>query len=720
MATKKVGRLCLVVGTVGAASYAGYKVSQGNKSNVYPTVQADANTGIVQISKKGLPSRDSQLKALQEHDYDILVIGGGATGAGVALDSVTRGMKTAMVELDDFASGTSSRSTKLIHGGVRYLQKAILSLDYDQYRMVREALEERANLVTIAPHLAHPLPIMLPVYRWWQVPYFWVGIKAYDLVAGSKNLKSSYFLSKKSALELFPMLKSASLKGAIVYYDGQHDDARVCLNIALTAARYGANVTNHVGVVSLLKNAEGKVSGARVKDQLSGKEWDIKAKSVVNATGPFTDSIRKMDDPQVASICQPSAGVHIVLPGYYSPENMGLLDPATSDGRVIFFLPWLKYTIAGTTDKQCDITFNPSPTEADIQFILDEIKNYLNPDVNVRRGDVMSAWSGIRPLVLDPSKPNTESIARNHIIHTSASGLVTIAGGKWTTYRSMAEETVDECLKTNPDLKPLRKCQTTGLLLEGTHSWTPTMFIRLVQDYGLEPEVANHLSNTYGDRAFAVAKLAELTGKRWPVVGTRLHQELPYITAEVRFAVREYACSAVDVIARRMRLSFLNAEATQEALPQIIEILTQELKWSKAEAKAQHEKALEFLKTEMGHGANKIGRDGSSVDLTQEETNKYTHQFHSLDKERKGYIGINDLRRSFKALGQNISEVELHAMLSEVDIDRNGQVELGEYLELMTSLKTGTVASSRLAKVVELEYNKEMNRITVDRSGGGL
>lgn len=469
-------------------------------------------------------------------------------------------------------------------------------------------------------------------------------------MAGSRNLKSSYILSKKSAIELYPMLKNDKLKGAIVYYDGQQDDARVNLCIILSAVRYGASTLNHCGVTALTKDANGKVNGAKVKDQLTGKEWTIKAKAVVNATGPFTDEIRRMDDPNTSKICQPSQGTHIVMPGYYSPANMGLLDPATSDGRVIFFLPWGGYTIAGTTDAPCDVTPSPAPTEQEIQFILNEIKGYLNPDVNVRRGDVLSAWSGIRPLVLDPTKGNTESLARNHIITVSDSGLITIAGGKWTTYRAMAEETVDAMLKANPEIKAKRGVQTSGLILEGGHNYTPTMFIRLVQDYGVEPEVAEHLAHSYGDRAFAVAKLAELTGKRWPVVGKRLHPELPFIQAEVRFAVREYACTAVDVIARRMRLSFLNVEAAMEALPQVIAIMTQELKWSRSEAQAQKDKAVKFLETEMGYNVNKALLDARPIELTKDEINKYTHQFESLDKERKGYIGINDLRRSFKVI----------------------------------------------------------------------
>lgn len=550
-----------------------------------------------------LPDRTVQMKGLENNQLDVLVVGGGATGCGIALDSVTRGLKTGLVEYDDFASGASSKSTKLIHGGVRYLQKAIFNLDWEQYKMVREALRERSNLLEIAPHLSAPLPIMLPIYKWLLIPWYWVGLKCYDLVAGTKNLKMSYFLNKKRALELFPMLKSENLKGAIVYYDGAHNDARMCLSIALTAARRGAYVANHVAVTGLIKNPEenNKICGAKVKDQLSGREWIVKAKCVVNATGPHTDSIRQMDEPEAPKICSPSSGVHIVLPGYYSPQKMGLLDPATNDGRVIFFLPWQKYTIAGTTDNKCEPSFHPSPTEADIQFILKEVRNYLAPEIDLKRSDVLAAWSGIRPLVRDPSKPNTESLTRNHIVHTSPSGLVTCSGGKWTTYRQMAEDTVDEILKNHADLRERAKpCQTIGLKLEGGDQWTPTLYIQLVQDFGLEPEVAMNLAESYGDRAFVVAEMAQETGRKWPKVGRRIHSELPYIEAEVRFATQEYAQTAVDVIARRLRISFLNVTAAEEALETIVKIMGDELKWSKEERIKQKKDAMLFMESEMG------------------------------------------------------------------------------------------------------------------------
>lgn len=425
------------------------------------------------------------------------------------------------------------------------------------------------------------------------------------------------------------------------------------LAIALTAARHGATVCNHVTVTQLFKEKDkstGKevLCGAKVKDEITGKEWTVRAKCIINATGPFTDTIRKMDNPTVKEICCPSSGVHIVLPGYYSPEQMGLLDPSTSDGRVIFFLPWQRQTIAGTTDLPCEVTHNPKPTEDEIQFILQEIKNYLNPDVEVRRGDVLSAWSGIRPLVSDPNKDDTQSLARNHIVHVSPSNLVTIAGGKWTTYRAMAAHTIDAAIDACK-LKPENlACQTEGLLIEGAHGWTPTMYIRLVQDFGLDCEVAQHLSNSYGDRAFAVAKMATLTGKRWPIIGRKVHPEFPYIDAEIRYGVREYACTAIDMIARRLRLSFLNVQAAQEALPGIIDIMAEELKWSKDEQEKQMKSATEFLANEMGLIVNRTSRDKIPINLSKEEIQMYIKRFTIIDKDSKGYVSINDIRRALK------------------------------------------------------------------------
>lgn len=719
--TSKLYNIIVGGASVSAGAYFTTWLLTGENPTQLQTVQAEVGKKTGRL--RTLPPRSTQIQSLNSEDFDVLIIGGGATGAGCAIDSVTRGLKTALVELDDFASGTSSRSTKLIHGGVRYLQKAILNLDLEQYKMVKEALHERSTMLKTAPHLTHAIPIMLPVYEWWKVPYYWVGIKAYDLVAGSKTVKSSYYLSKTEALEIFPMLKKNKLVGAIVYHDGQQDDARMCLALALTATRYGATVANHVKAINIIKDNNGKICGAHLRDELTGKEWDVKAKCIINAAGPFTDSVRKMDDSNVKEICTPSKGVHIVLPGYYSPEQMGLLDPETSDGRVIFFLPWQKHTLSGTTDSPCDVTYHPTPTEDEISFILNEIKNYLNSDVEVRRGDVLSAWGGIRPLVSDPNKGDTQSLARNHIVHVSKSNLVTIAGGKWTTYRSMAQETIDAAIKAVPELKPTKpECQTDGLQLEGSHGWTPTMYIRLVQDFGLECEVAQHLATSYGDRAFAVAKLANLTGKRWPVIGNKIHPEFPYIDAEIRYGVREYAVTAVDMIARRLRLAFLNVQAAQEALPTIVNIMAEELNWSDDEKKKQLKMANNFLATEMGMSVNRASRDKIPITLSQEEVKMYVKRFQILDHDHKGYVSINDIRRSMKNAGENVTGDELHEILKEIDTNMNGQVELDEYLQMMSALKSGHISHSRFARMAELEefHNKTQSKISVERSGGGF
>lgn len=676
---------------------------------------------------KELPSRQAQLSALKStEEFDVLIVGGGATGAGCALDAVTRNLKTALVERSDFSSGTSSRSTKLIHGGVRYLQKAIMKLDYEQYMMVKEALHERANLLEIAPHLSAPLPIMLPVYKWWQLPYYWAGIKMYDLVAGIQCLKSSYVLSKSKALELFPMLKKDKLVGAIVYYDGQHNDARMNLAIALTAARYGAAMANYTEVVSLLKRTDPasggqRVCGARCRDILTGEEFDVRAKCVINATGPFTDSLRKMDDQETPNICQPSAGVHIVIPGYYSPDNMGLLDPATSDGRVIFFLPWEKMTIAGTTDTPTNVTAHPMPGEEDINFILREIRNYLSPDVEVRRGDVLAAWSGIRPLVTDPNSKDTQSICRNHVVSISPSGMVTIAGGKWTTYRSMAEETLDAAVKEHQ--LSAEPCKTVGLFLEGGRGWTPTLYIRLVQDYGLEVEVAQHLASTYGSRAFDVAKMAQVTGQRWPIVGKRLVSEFPYIESEVLYSIREYACTVIDVIARRTRLGFLNVQAADEALPRIAQIMAKELSWTEERTKTELEAAKKFLYHEMGYRARDEQLSKTSeINLDYQEVARYKKRFHKFDKESKGFITTVDVQQVLQSINVHIDENALHEILNEVDLNKNGQVEFDEFLQLMSAVKKGQVSDSRLAILLKTaeETLDQRGPVTVDRSGGGV
>lgn len=412
------------------------------------------------------------------------------------------------------------------------------------------------------------------------------------------------------------------------------------VSLAVTAALYGATVANHVEVTSLVKDETGRIVGARAKDCIAdqnGKqtpEFMIKAKGVINCTGPFTDSIRKLDEPTVQEIVAPSSGVHVILPGYYSPANMGLIDPHTSDGRVIFFLPWQGNTIAGTTDAPAQISQNPVAGEDEIEWILNEIRGYLQPEINVRRGDVLAAWSGIRPLVRDPKSQNTEGLVRNHLITTSESGLITVAGGKWTTYREMAEQAVDEAIKEfNLPTAPLSNppnvsgtaakdvdatldgtCQTHKVRLAGAHGYSKTLFINLVQHYGLETEVAKYLCTAYGDRAWTVAALSSPTEQRFPVRGKRISTLYPYIDGEVRYAVRhEYAQTAVDVIARRMRLAFLNAQAALEALPKVIDLMGEELQWDSQRRAKEWEDGKAYLAS-MGLPKNKLGLTRKQVE----------------------------------------------------------------------------------------------------------
>eukprot|EP00249_Psilotum_nudum_P023306 c28824_g3_i1 orf=418-2373(-) len=541
--------------------------------------------------------------------FDILVIGGGGTGCGVALDAATRGLRVALVERDDFAAGTSSRSTKLVHGGVRYLEKAVFHLDTGQLKLVFHALEERANILRNAPHLCSALPMMTPCYEYWEIPYFWAGLKLYDLVAGRHLLHLSRFYSANESKALFPTLAEdghgKSLKGAVVYYDGQFNDSRFNVALACTAALAGAAVLNHAEAIAFNKDEfTDRITGARVHDHVTGKEFNVHAKVVVNAGGPFCDDVLQLAEKGATPIISPSSGVHIVLPDYYSPQGMGLIVPKTKDGRVVFLLPWLGRTVAGTTDSSTSITMLPEPHEEEIEFILDAISDYLC--VKVRRSDVLSAWSGIRPLASDPGAKDTASISRDHVVFTGPDGLVTVTGGKWTTYRSMAQDAVDIAIKEG-GLSPANDCITKDLPLMGGEDWDPSCFVSIAQQYvrmkrtyggklvpgAMDTTIAKHLAHSYGSFAQRVATIAQNEG-----LGKCLAHGYPFLEAEVAYCARnEYCESAVDFLARRSRLAFLDTYAAGKAVPQVIEILAAEHGWSKARKKAEVVKAKDFLRT---------------------------------------------------------------------------------------------------------------------------
>ncbi|ODV92412.1 hypothetical protein CANCADRAFT_30577 [Tortispora caseinolytica NRRL Y-17796] len=590
-------------GLVACGAVVGASFAYSIYANSVETAYLAKARSLVPQRSRNVPTREQQLARLDDQ-YDLVIIGAGATGSGIALDAITRGQfkNVLLIDRNDFASGTSSKSTKLVHGGVRYLEKAVFNLDYEQFNLVREALHERKVFLSIAPHLSASLPIMVPTYKYWEIPYFFAGTKAYDLLAGHRSIGNSFFMRASRVLTEFPALKSEGLKGALVYYDGTHNDSRMNVALCMTAAEFGATVLNYCEAVSFGKNEEGRIDSVVVRDvspQAGGEKSTafrtVKTKLVVNATGPFTDGIRRLDNPDVSNMVQPSSGAHLILPGHYSSSRYGLIDPNTSDGRVIFFLPWQSKTIVGTTDEPCPIEANPKATEDNVDFILNEVSHYIDAKrYPLSKKNVLASWSGIRPLVKDPDAENTESLVRNHIITISPSGLLTIAGGKWTTYREMAKETVDKAAELLG--LPAGMCLTEVIPLVGGEDWFSTHFIELSNAYGIDDATAKHLSENYGDRADEVLQLSSLTGTRWPVKGKKLVQSELFIDGEVRYAVRhEYAVTAVDVIARRTRLSFLNVKGALEALPKVIDTMADELSWDSHRKQLEWDTALEFL-----------------------------------------------------------------------------------------------------------------------------
>lgn len=627
------------VALTAAATVAGMGAVKYNDSVEQRRIANDvALQSAVDTPNVKLPSREDLLSKLSKTDqFDVLVIGGGATGTGCAVDAATRGLNVALVEMHDFASGTSSKSTKMAHGGVRYLEKAVFQLSKAQLDLVIEALNERGHMLNTAPHLCKILPIMIPVYTYWQIPYFYVGCKMYDLFAGSQNLKNSYLLTKRQAADIAPMLDPTTLKAGLVYHDGSFNDSRMNTALAVTAIENGATVLNYMEVKQLIKDKEtGKVQGALVTNRETGEQFTVKAKVTVNATGPYSDKLLQMDenkdgkpDPtkplpnatistKVAvenpKMVVPSAGVHIILPSFYCPREMGLLDVKTSDGRVMFFLPWQGKVLAGTTDiPMKQVPQNPTAAESDIQDILQELQHYIK--FPVKREDVLSAWAGIRPLVIDPRKSqgntggSTQGLVRSHLCFTTDNGMVTIAGGKWTTYREMAEETINEVVKVGKfNVKP---CITRKLKLSGAENWNPNLAALLARKYHLSGAMSNHLSENYGTRAPLICEMfQEDERNQLPVTfGGRENVTVygnvnfdsfryPFTIGELNYSVDyEYTRTALDFLMRRTRFAFLDARQALDAVEGTVTVMGDKLNWDSTRRKHEIEKSKEFIRT---------------------------------------------------------------------------------------------------------------------------
>jgi glycerol-3-phosphate dehydrogenase len=479
--------------------------------------------------------------------YDFLVIGGGATGLGTALDAASRGYRTVLVEQSDFAKGTSSRSTKLVHGGVRYLKQGNISL-------VLEALHERGLLCDNAPHLVHHLSFIVPIYTWWEGPFYGIGMKIYDRLAGKLGLKPSEILSREETLARIPTLEPDGLQRGVLYYDGQFDDSRLAVNLAQSIFDRGGLAANYLQVTRLLKT-EDLVTGAVVRDAETGEEISIHARAVINATGVFSDGVRKLDEPDARDVIAASQGAHLVLPKEFLPGDSAIMVPQTPDGRVMFAVPWHDHVVVGTTDGEVDrIELEPQPTEEEIDFILAGAAKYLAKDP--QRSDVLSVYAGLRPLVRTGDAKSTAAISRDHTVLISTSGLLTITGGKWTTYRKMAQDAVDQAeLMAGFDRRP---CETEHLQI---HGWT--------NQRAASPALA-----VYGSDEESVQALADAD----PTLAEPLHPKLPYIKAEVIHAVREEMARTVeDVLARRTRALLLGAKATLEIAAQVAALMAPEL-----------------------------------------------------------------------------------------------------------------------------------------------
>ena len=494
----------------------------------------------------------------ESQPYDIAIVGGGATGLGVALDAAARGFKVVLVESHDFAKGTSSRATKLVHGGVRYLAQGNISL-------VREALHERTTLLNNAPHLAQPLPFIMPSYQWWETPFYGIGLKMYDALAGKAGLGKTEFLTRSETLAALPTAQPDGLKGGVKYWDGQFNDARLALALARTAASHGALLVNYCKAKDLLYD-EGKVAGLLCEDTETGRQIKIQARCVVNATGVWVDELRQKDGdanqvkgrkPTQALVAS-SQGVHLVVDREFLQSDVALMVPKTADGRVLFAVPWLGKVILGTTDTpRNDLAREPTPFKEEVAFILDESARYLRRAP--QRSDVKSVWVGLRPLVKpqDDDGDNTKGLSREHTVLVSGSGLVTVTGGKWTTYRAMAEDVLAKCFeKSLLERRPAGA--TEHLMLIGATANPTTPYISICMPPG---------GHSYGNEQAAVDSLPGAKNEMAPGL----------TEAMVRFAARfEYARTVEDMLARRSRLLFLDAKLAGTLAQQTAAILQSE------------------------------------------------------------------------------------------------------------------------------------------------
>src|SRR5579863_1546099 len=520
--------------------------------------------------------RSSEKSSARAIKFDLCVIGGGATGAGCALDAQLRGLRTLLLDAGDFASAASSASTKLVHGGVRYLEQAVKNLNLEEYRMVKNALRERLYMLANAPQLAHPAHFLVPVYSWALAGYYLIGMKMYDAVAGESNLFPSTFLSREETLKRMPGLKSQGLRGAVCYSDGQFDDARYDLALVETFTEAGGVALNYARVKSLAHEVSGKLAAAIVRDQLSGDEFNITAKKFVNATGTGADKVRALANPLLASRMRPSKGVHLLFAGDAFPGGDALLVPRTEDGRVIFAVPWQDRLLVGTTDDEVTPATRMVVQRDEAEYLLRQLNPYLQTPLRLEQ--TVSGMAGIRPLVAARGQSETSKLIRDHEVELdSSSGLVSILGGKWTTHRLMAEDTINAVQRELSG--PVTPCLTKAYPLAGAAGYDQQFSSRLETEYSLPTDTARHLAGKFGSRALMILALLE-ENRDWK---DRIAPGLPVIQAEIVYCIRhEMAETIEDLLARRTGAQMYGWKQALQAAPVVRSLLGNEKNWDSA------------------------------------------------------------------------------------------------------------------------------------------
>lgn len=736
---RKKRRFKLLLGTVGVGI--GGLSMMVNRSHR----EKDARESKLRTAEEvPVPGRQAAIDRLKQSTapgqaFDVLVVGGGATGAGVALDAALRGLNVACVEQEDFASGTSSKSTKLLWAGSRYLVKGMVKLFSPSsladpsgawaefmgtFKMVMGCFRERTYMLQMNPHITSWIPIAVPMDKWilWPPPFdfvpaavgpatglFVIFFKMYDAL-GLWSAPSSYVMSPSRAQQEFPQLHAKQLKYVTVFYEGVHNDARTNLAIALTASMKGACVSNYTQVKAIIFDEQGKACGVRVAD-VSGngnqEEFEVRAKQIVYCGGPFTDGLRQLSEGEkTPSVVNGSGGTHIILPAYYCPRHIGMVDMATSRGSFLFYMPWEGYTLVGTTDVKAKPDLHHEVPEDDIQYLLSEAERYLSPKLQVRRRDVMSAWYGIRPLCVDPHAADQSSVSRDHIVsHHPTNGITFVSGGKWTTWREMAEDCLDQVIAKDEVLSTKAgPCQTLEVPLLGTggtrdfpDGWHENLGIAISQQYDVPQDVANYLARTYGTRSGEVLRYARgvkesRSGlyKHYPRLyeGAAATTGYPYLEAEVLYAVdHEYAISPADILARRTRLAFVNSTAARLSLPRVVQLMGDHLGWDAARRRFELQRAEDALSRDF---AGPVPTSGATVRRACAADVKDV--FDSLDEEKQGQLSQESISKAAVKLGFPLAQQQLQQAMKDMDRDGDGFVNFPEFLSWWNSEKGSLLA----------------------------